>query len=137
MNIFDQRLFVRGIAVAAVALSVTVQAASLAVAGDGSWTGSFQGASGHATRGTVTVTQNGDALTLKLGGNFSLDGAPDPWIGFGLDGTFIGSTLVSELRSNNGAQTYNVPASVDINAVNEVYIWCDKFSVPLGVAHIR
>ena len=112
-------------------------AAGTSHAADGKWSGSFKGASDHVTSGSVTVTKAGGKITLKLGSNFSLDGAPDPWIGFGKNGKYKKATQFTKLKSKTGSQTYSVPASVDLGSVNEVYIWCHKFSVPLGVAKIR
>ena len=112
-------------------------AAGTSHAADGKWSGNFKGASNHATSGSVTVSKTGGKITLKLGSNFSLDGAPDPWIGFGKNGKYIKATQFTKLKSKSGGQTYSVPASVDLGAVNEVYIWCSKFSVPLGVAKLK
>jgi hypothetical protein len=119
------------------AVAALLAFASFAQAGEGQRSGTFSGASGHSTSGSVTVTETAGAATLQLSSNFSLDGAPDPWIGFGKDGRFVAATRFVALGSHTGAQTYTVPSSVDLDAVNEVYIWCHKFSVPLGVARIR
>ena len=55
-------------------------------------------------------------------------------MGFGRDGKFVDPTDFEPLRQNTGAQVYKVPANIDPTQFNEVYIWCRKFSVPLGVA---
>ena len=123
--------------IAALAMVFGAIAADTSLAADGKWSGKFRGASNHVTSGSVTVTKKGSKITLKLGSNFSLDGAPDPWIGFGKNGKYKKATQFTKLRSKTGGQTYSVPASVDLSKVNEVYIWCHKFSVPLGVAKIR
>ena len=100
--------------------------------------GSFRGASNHVTTGEVTVTRNADgSATITLASNFSLDGAPDPWVGLGKDGKFVPATNAGKLRSNTGAQSYTVPAGIDVDDFNEVYIYCVKFNVPLGVAKLR
>ena len=118
----------------AVLVSMSVDAARAA---DGSRSGTFQGRSNHVTTGTVTVTRTGGRATLTLASNFSLDGAPDPWIGFGKSGRYLKATQFSKLRRLRGRQTYRLPASIDLDAVNEVYMWCSRFAVPLGVARIR
>lgn len=101
-------------------------------------TGSFIGASDHITTGGVTVTKNADGTaTVVLDANFSLDGAPDPRVGFGTDGEFVALSDLGALQNLNGAQTYNVPASINVDDFNEVYIWCLKFGVPLGVAQLN
>ena len=115
---------------------VAVQAGS-GLAADSQRSGTFAGRSGHVTTGGVTLTKRGTSVKLTLHGNFRLDGAPDPRIGFGKSGRYIKATQFTRLRSLSGQQTYNVPAGVDISAINEVYIWCHKFSTPLGVAKLR
>jgi hypothetical protein len=119
------------------AFSMLVFASAAGYAADGQWSGTFSGASGHATSGSVTVTQSGNTITLQLGSNFDFDGAPDPYVGFGKDGSFVASTRFSVLTANSGAQSYSVPSSIDLSQVNEVYIWCHQYSVPLGVARLR
>ncbi len=105
-----------------------------AAAGEGS--GSFSGASGHQATGQVAVVQTADGWEVRLEDDFSFDGAPDPWVGFGRSGSFAPATDFYRLRSNSGSQVYKVPADVDPTAYDEVYIWCRRYSVPLGVARI-
>ena len=105
-----------------------------AAAGEG--TGSFSGASGHQATGQVAVVQTADGWEVRLEDDFTFDGAPDPWVGFGRSGAFAPATDFYRLRSNTGAQVYKVPADVDPTAYDEVYIWCRRYSVPLGVARI-
>lgn len=101
-------------------------------------TGKFVGASDHITTGSVQIVKNDDGShTVILSENFSLDGAPDPRVGFGKDGNFDVATDSGLLGSLNGEQSFTVPAGVDPAAYNEVYIWCLKFNVPLGVAALN
>lgn len=97
--------------------------------------GSFVGQSDHITTGAVTIKRTADGVIVELGDDFSLDGAPDPKLGFGSDG-YDTSTTFAPLRSNTGSQVYQVPAGIDVSSYNEFYIWCEKFSVPLGVAKL-
>jgi hypothetical protein len=100
--------------------------------------GTFTGASDHITTGDVTITENADGTsTVTFGSDFSLDGAPDPRVGFGKDGTFVALSDLGELQNLNGAQSYIVPASLNIDDYNELYIWCLEFAVPLGVAKLN
>jgi hypothetical protein len=98
-------------------------------------TGTFTGASDHITTGGVQIvkTANGGAVVI-LDSDFSLDGAPDPRVGFGKDGTFSDAADLGVLQNIAGLQIYIVPPTVNIDDFNEVYIWCKKFAVPLGVA---
>lgn len=100
-------------------------------------TGTFTGASDHITTGGVSITKNADGTsTVTFDSAFSLDGAPDPRVGFGKDGKYVDISDLGELKNLNGAQSYIVPASLNIDDLNELYIWCLKFGVPLGVAEL-
>ena len=123
--------------IAAVTAGVVMMlAAGLAQAG-GAGEGTFKGLSNHVTKGSVEVVKAGSGWEIHLKDSFWFDGAPDPRVGFGKDGKFVDPTDFEPLRKNAGAQVYKVPADIDPTAFNEVYIWCRKFSVPLGVASIK
>ncbi len=124
--------------VAAIGMALTVAAPGVAGANEFKASGTFKGASDHITTGNTTIvkTSNGGAV-LILDSNFSLDGAPDPRVGLGKDGKYDASTDLGVLANNTGLQVYVIPASVNIDDLNEVYIWCKKFAVPLGVASIK
>jgi hypothetical protein len=100
--------------------------------------GTFKGASKHVTTGGVTIvkTANG-GMSVVLGQNFDFDGAPDPRVGFGTNGRYDDASDLGKLVKNEGEQRYVVPAGVDVSKYNEVYIWCRKYSVPLGVAALK
>ncbi len=108
-------------------------AALPASAGDILAKGSFVGASDHETSGSVHVTDG----SVDFQDDFSLDGAPDPKVGFGKDGTYDPATTLSALNANSGAQSYALPEGIDLGQYNEVYVWCEKFAVPLGVAKLQ
>lgn len=122
----------------AVLTSATFLTPTTAIADDVSATGTFTGASDHITTGGVSIvkTANGGAVVI-LDSDFSLDGAPDPRVGFGSDGTFVDASDLGALTNKEGLQVYIVPPSVNVDDFNEVYIWCKKFAVPLGVASLN
>lgn len=99
--------------------------------------GSFEGRSKHVTTGGVSIVKQGGAHVVVLAKDFSLDNAPDPKVGFGRDGKYDISAQLGHLKSKTGAQRYTIPAGVDPAKYNEVYIWCEKYSVPLGVAKLK
>lgn len=129
---------VLSIAVASAILAFSTIVPSIASAGDVAATGSFAGTNDHVTTGGVTIvkTENGGAVVI-LDANFSLDGAPDPSVGFGKDGTFVKATDLGALTQNTGLQVFVVPASVNVDDFNEVYIWCEQFNVSLGIASLK
>ena len=99
--------------------------------------GTFTGKSGHRTSGSVSIVKTSAGVEVRLGSNFKLDGAPDPWLGFGKNGKYVSAAEVAVLKSNTGAQVYRVSGPIDVSKYNEFYVWCRKFSVPLGVARLN
>ncbi len=97
--------------------------------------GSFEGRSNHEARGTVTIEPIGDGYRVVLSDDFFLDGAPDPKLAFGQDG-IAEDTIFAPLEANTGTQTYALPAAIDPTQYNEFYVWCEQFSVPLGLASL-
>lgn len=122
---------VLGLGIAAMSLSGELRAEDVIA------TGTFQGSSDHVTTGGVAVVKTDSGHVLKLQPDFSLDGAPDPKLGFGNDGQYDTATTFSPLNANTGEQDYDLPASIDPTGYNEVYVWCEEFSVPLGVAKLQ
>ena len=110
---------------------------SQAIAGEAVATGEFVGKSDHITTGKVTIKQVANGYLVELGQDFSLDGAPSPRVGFGEDGKYDVESQLGELVSNTGEQIYLIPANVNVSDYNEIYIWCEQFSVPLGVAALK
>lgn len=95
--------------------------------------GSFVGKSDHVTTGHASVYRQGGQWIIELEDDFTHDGAPDPKVALGSDG-FRQDAILGPLQSLSGRQVYAVPASLDIGDYNEVWIWCEQFSVPLGKA---
>ena len=126
-------MFRKTIAIAALAATL----ATAAFAESAPRSGQFTGASNHVTSGGVTVSHDGTGYIVQLGPQFFLDGAPDPKVGFGRNGTYVEGTLIGKLGSNTGAQSFRVPGHLNVADFTDVLIWCEQFSVPLGVASIR
>ncbi|ASJ71986.1 DM13 domain-containing protein [Granulosicoccus antarcticus] len=101
---------------------------------DVSATGTFSGDNKHVTTGQVSLVKTDEGMSIVLGADFSLDNAPYPSVGLGKDGEFL--LDIAKLKSLSGEQTYLLPASVNISDFNEIYIWCEKFSVSLGSAKL-
>ena len=98
--------------------------------------GTFEGRSDHVTTGGVSVVKTDAGYELILAEDFSLDGAPDPKVGFGNGGTYDAASQVGALRNKTGKQTYALGDTFNAADHTEVYIWCEQFSVPLGVARL-
>ncbi len=136
------RSFARGwsfaSAMLALALGAAVLAAPVAASAEGHVlaSGEFRGKSGHAASGGVSVVKTATGVVVVLAPDFKFDGAPDPKLGFGKNG-YVKSTQFSILKSNSGKQTYEIPATIDPADYTEVWVWCEKYSVPLGVATLK
>ena len=96
--------------------------------------GTFEGVNNHTTTGRAELVKKGSGGVVELMGDFTFDGAPDPKVALGKDGTYDPKTLSGALTSNNGASSYTLPDGIDPDDYNEVWIWCEKFNVGLGVA---
>ena len=98
--------------------------------------GTFEGRSGHVTSGGVSIIESGGKYYVQLANDFYLDGAPDPKVGLGYNG-YDPATKAGHLISSSGASSYEIPRNIDVQGYNEVYIWCEKFSVPIGMAPLQ
>ena len=99
--------------------------------------GTFVGKSNHVTSGSVSIVEENGRFFVELGDDFSLDGGPDPRVGFGKDGVYDPNAYLGALLNLTGKQRYAVPSTWNHTKFNEVYIWCEVASVPLGVASIK
>lgn len=106
-------------------------------AGETVSSGTFVGQNKHETTGSARIEQDDSGqYFVILGDNFSLDGAPDPKVGLGNDG-FKSNTLLGKLEKKKGTQAYAIPAHLNPADFNEIWIWCERFSVGLGVASLK
>ena len=117
-------------------------AAALSLGGNGALAGghgihgNFTGKNDHVVTGSFEILKTDNGYTLTLSNDFELDGAPDPKLGFGKDG-YVKGSIFSKLSKLKGKQVYKLPADFDPSAYNEVWVWCEKFDVALGVAKVK
>jgi hypothetical protein len=109
--------------------------------------GTFQAVSARYSGGgsaTIAETAAGETV-VQLGSNFSVTPGPDLEVWLVADAApatnnaVLASTYVSlgALQSPTGAQTYSIPADVDVSAYGSVVIWCEDFSVLFTVATLQ
>ena len=98
--------------------------------------GNFSGRSDHITTGQVSLERTANGYQLRFASDFSLDGAPDPVVALGNGETYVAANKLDVLKNKTGAQVYQLPASFTPGQFSQVYVWCEKFSVPLGVADL-
>lgn len=123
------RRFFLNLSVAAGAAAVTTPA----FAGGHGRIASFKGVNNHVTTGRAEIVKENGGYVIHLLDDFFFDGAPDPKIALGNNG-YDKSTLMGLLKKNKGASSYQVPAGINPDDFNEVWVWCEKFNVGLGVA---
>jgi len=99
-------------------------------------TGTFTGRSDHITTGEVRLEKTATGYQLSFAANFSLDGAPDPVVAIGNNGVYSKANKLGALKDKTGRQTYNLPASFTPDQFSQVYVWCEQFDVPLGIANL-
>ena len=133
----DRRAFFKTSATAAAAVAVGGLATSVAAMGTKTASGSFEGRSNHITTGGVSLIEENGRYFVELADDFSLDGGPDPRVGFGKAGEYDHDGYLGALLSLNGKQRYAVPSVWDVSQWDEVYIWCEVAGVPLGVASLK
>lgn len=121
---------------AAATFAAVSAAGGLSAAAEPVRSGAFSGVSGHSAAGTASIVRTADGYAVELGKDFSLDGAPDPKVALGRSG-YRSETLLGPLKTLRGAQTYVLPANLDPEKYDEVWIWCEEFNVGLGLAKIR
>ena len=122
---------------AALGVVVGLALSTGAIAGGHGITGSFVGDNDHVVSGSVEIVKEGTGYKVILDDAFSLDGGPDPKLGFGNGKDFASETLFSKLNKLTGKQEYMLPAGIDPTEFDTFYVWCDKFSVALGYAKLR
>jgi len=99
--------------------------------------GQFEGRSDHITSGETYIMKTPSGYALVLADDFYLDGAPTPVLGFGNNGEYLKSSQFAKLDKKSGRQTYILPSDFTPGQFNEIYVWCERFSIPLGVAKIN
>lgn len=102
-------------------------------------------------RGSVTVRRDGNRTLLVFSGDFrTSESAPDLKVAVSPSSTpLAGSrppayplsegtyTVIAPLQSASGAQTYVVPASIDLSRQGSVLIWCEQFNATMAWAPLH
>ena len=130
------RLNIKTFAIAAFTAAALAMSSSASAGDETIASGTFVGKSNHVTSGTVSVVKTDSGTKVVLESDFDFDGAPDPKLGFGKNG-YDKSSQFSVLKANKGEQSYEIPASINPENYNEVWVWCEQYSVPLGVAKLK
>lgn len=112
--------------------------------------GSFRKAEAPVTGG-FSISEQGGKTVLTLSGDFKTnDMAPDLKVIFSPSATPLAATkapgfplkpgsytVLASLKSSKGAQSYVIPASIDLKAQKSVLIWCQKFNATMAWAPLK
>lgn len=110
-------------------------------AGSKSRQGSLSGRQGYNVSGTVEVIKADGKAKVVFADDYVFDPSknpPDIKIGFGNGETYAkGSKIHEKLEVKSGAAEFDIPASIDTDQYDELYIYCEKFTVILAVAPLN
>lgn len=103
--------------------------------------GTLSGRQGYKVKGTVKVKKVDGKTKVVLGDDYAFDSTknpPDIKIGFGSGEKYAkGSKIHEKLTVKNGEAKFEVPAGIDTDKYDELYIYCEQFSVILAVAPLK
>ncbi len=99
--------------------------------------GGFVGTKKFKVTGTTEVFRRNKQWFIRLGPNFSESGAPDPKVALGnkAAGGYQPGTILGLIEAN-GESIYALTPGLDIGDYDQVWIWCEKFNVPIGHADL-
>ncbi len=112
--------------------------------------GSFRKAEAPVSGGFM-IHQEGGRKVLTLSSDFKTnDMAPDLKVIFSPSATPLASTkapgfplkpgsytVLASLKSSKGAQSYVIPASIDLSDQKSVLIWCQKFNATMAWSPLK
>lgn len=97
-------------------------------------TGIIKGQSVKWTTGSVSIIRQSGRNVLKLGSDFKTKKGPALFV-------YLGNARpekkVGKLKSVSGAQSYDIPAKLDIKRYSRVFIYCIPFDAVFGVGTIK
>jgi len=102
-------------------------------------------------RGGFRIRQDGTKVMLELSSDFKTnDLAPDLKIAFSPSWTPLATSkppayplaagsysVLAPLQSTSGAQSYEIPGSIDLARQGSVLIWCEKFNATMAWAPLN
>ncbi|WP_317057622.1 DM13 domain-containing protein [Roseovarius rhodophyticola] len=123
------------------AAAATTLGATPSFAGSDVRKGSLSGRQGYNVSGTVKVKKVDGKTKVVLADDYVFDpkkNPPDIKIGFGSGEKYAkGSKIHDKLTVKKGTATFEVPAGIDTDKYDELYIYCEQFTVILAVAPLK
>lgn len=88
----------------------------------------------HTGSGTARIVSVDGKNYIRFDDDFNVNNGPDLYVGLGKNGSYIKGSELGKLKGNIGSQNYELPAGMDPNTIEEVWVWCKAFSVPFTKA---
>lgn len=88
----------------------------------------------HTGSGTASLVSIGDKKYIRFEDDFMVANGPDLYVGLGKDGKYIKGSEIGKLKGNIGSQNYELPVDVNLEDIDEVWVWCKAFAVPFSKA---
>jgi hypothetical protein len=97
--------------------------------------GDFVGQADHSVVGEAVVVEEAGNRQLVLP-DLDSDNGPDLqlYLSPSADGSVEGGVKIGPLKGNQGTQSYELADGIDVEALPNVVIWCERFTVPFGTA---
>ena len=98
--------------------------------------GTFTGATDHSASGSFSITGSGRDRKLVFGDDFKADKAPDTFVllSRGPLADSPGSLDLGKLKKDAGAQSYEIPESVNLATYSSVILWSRGHGMAVGQA---
>lgn len=98
----------------------------------------------HATTGAARLLELADGSRVVRLEGLDTSNGPDLFVYLspnppdGAEGAFDdGPVNLGRLKANKGDQNYSVPRAANLDAIQSVVIWCDRFDSAFGAASFR
>ncbi len=91
----------------------------------------------HTGSGTARIVSVDGKNYIRFDEDFNVNNGPDLYVGLGKNGSYIKGSELGKLKGNIGSQNYELPAGMDPNTVEEVWVWCKAFAVPFSKAVLQ
>ncbi len=104
----------------------------------------------HETTGTAQIVERAGKRVLELDAAFATTAGPDLVVILHRSADVIGSTqspahsiqpsdwlLLAPLQQSSGAQSYEIPDTVNLDEFQSAAIWCRQFNATFGAASLK
>jgi hypothetical protein len=91
----------------------------------------------HYGSGGASLYRTEEGYVIRFEEDFNVANGPDLVVGLGKDGEYKEELQIAKLKGNIGSQNYVIPANINIEDFNEVWVWCRAFSVGFAKARLN